>query len=318
MKFRHFFCAAILTIAPLTSFAFIPETGVYEQYTPDNSAVAGGTGVTIEIQNEYMLAAGFVFNPNGTPTFVTMQGQLVLQANGDWALDTNGTSNGVAAYNNGQCIGTAANCPYKKPNVAKVGDFSISFTSPTVATLTWGVSGSNNTVTTTLVRYNYNNGGTYGENLLGQWDLVIDHGVSGDALGYEGDRVLLQSISSDHLTLTGCSARNNGDAGCFLGLGGTQNVSVATDACSGLGCAFSTHYTATVRLPAVLVGSPSIVRVYKFSSGFVSGFSNSFKGTAYLCPEGQFTAAACTTTSANFVAYRSGSYQYAHTGTGMH
>jgi hypothetical protein len=99
MRFYKWFSAAAILLTPLTVLAFVPESGFYQQFTPDNTASKGGTGIAIEIQNEYMFAAGYLFTPTGIPTFVTMQGFLTLQADGTWTLSTSASdpSNGLAA-----------------------------------------------------------------------------------------------------------------------------------------------------------------------------------------------------------------------------
>jgi len=61
MKFRAWLGAIAALLAPLAAFAFVPENGFYQQYTPDNGSAGGGTGIGIEIQNEFLFAAGYVF-----------------------------------------------------------------------------------------------------------------------------------------------------------------------------------------------------------------------------------------------------------------
>jgi hypothetical protein len=62
-----------------------------------------------------------------------------------------------------------------------------------------------------------------------------------------------------------------------------------------------------------------IVRVYSFDSNNAAGaFTQSFYGSAKLCPSGQTTIAACNTTTVHFNAYRSGSAQYVQSTSGMH
>lgn len=306
MKFRHLFCAAVLLIAPLSSLAFVPESGLYQMQTPDNTTGGGGGGLSIEIQNQYMFAAGYVYTPSGAPTFVTMQGPLTQLGDGTWVLGTSQSdpSNGLAGYTGGQCIGTQANCPYKKPVATKIGDFGIQFLGQGYAGLSWGAPG--NIASATLRRLNFFTGSNEPSSLLGQWDVLISSASGANALDYSGDRIVFDADSSGNII--GCTANNNGAASCTA-----PRIAVTASSCGQPNCAIN-------YLAVVYVGSTShIVRVYSFSSNNLPGaFTQSFHGIVHFCNSGVASPLTCNDSSANFVAYKSASSQYAHTGAGMH
>ena len=315
MKFRAWLGAIAALLAPLAAFAFVPESGFYQQYTTDNGSKGGGTGIAIEIQNEYLFAAGYVFSANGAPTFVTMQGFLLLQTDGSWLLSTSpsNASNGLVAYSGGQCIGTTASCPYKKPTPAKIGDFAIQFFGENSATLTWGATG--NTASSTLRRFSFYTGAESGReyiSLSGQWDLLIARGVAADGIDYEGDRLIFNSYtnpdSSGNSTVIGCVANNDGSATCS-----THTLVAHVTPCVGSTCAGKSHYDVTV-----LNSTGKIIRVHSFDSNVGAGsFTRSFYGTTHFCPAGVSTIALCVDSTAHFNAYRSGDAQFANYGVGM-
>ena len=306
MNLRHMFCAAMLLVAPLSSFAFVPESGFYQLQTSDNTTGGGGTGLAIEIQNQYMFAAGYVYVPGGAPTFVTMQGALTLLSDGTWVLSTSQSdpSNGLAAYSGGQCIGTIANCPYQKPTATKIGNFGIQFLGEGDATLAWGAQ--NNIAGVKLRRFNYFNGADEPASLLGQWDFLISSSAGSNGLDYSGDRIALDTDTAGNIR--GCIANNNGTAVCTA-----PRIAVTASTCGQPNC--SINY-----LMSVYVGTTShIVRVYSFSSNNSPGaFTQSFHGTVSFCNNGVSSPLSCGDSSAHFVAYKSASSQYSHTGTGMH
>ena len=314
MKIRAWLSAFAILLAPLTAFAFVPESGFYQQFTPDNGSSGGGTGIAIEIQNQYMFAAGYVYTATGVPTFVTMQGLLLLQSDGSWNLSTSPSDpgNGLAAYSGGQCIGTTANCPYHAPAATKIGDFNIQFIGENIATLTWGTTA--NQANTILRRFHFYTGPSEATSLLGQWDVVISRGVSADVLDYEGDKLVLYSAStpdsSGNSMLLGCVPSNAGTPTCT-----GRSIATNVTPCTGLFCFGSSHYDAIVSNGS---GATPIVRVYSFDSNVFAGeFTQSFHGTVHLCPSGAASVSACNISMAHFIAYRSGSAQYAQSGVGM-
>src|ERR1700685_3680463 len=109
MRRRQVPLCALLLAAAMPAQGFTPESGFYNLFSSDAKG-REGTGIAIEIQNDYMFAAGFVFRANGTPTYVTIEGQLQHRANGSWGLSD---PRGLAAYSGGQCIGTLEHCPYR-------------------------------------------------------------------------------------------------------------------------------------------------------------------------------------------------------------
>ncbi len=314
MKFRHLICAALFFLAPIASFAFTPEAGFYQQHTVD--ATGGGTGITIEIQNEYMFAAGYVYNPDGSPTFVTMQGQLLQQSDGSWKLSSVGDPNNyLATYSGGQCIGKTANCPYKKPTASVAGDFTIQFVGENLAAVTWG--GGGNQITSLLTRFNFNSGGPEPISLAGEWDVLVDASTSNRYL-YSGEKILINKVvsllgSATNRLLTGCVPLFEGSPSCSsLTIGATGTLCTS---CSPV------VYNYSFAIQDTDLGtSKNIIRVYHFSSvgGVNNAFTQTFKGTVDFCPDGVTSTTLCTATvGTKFVAYRSASAQYAVNGKGM-
>jgi len=210
----------------------------------------------------------------------------------------------LIAYSGGQCIGTVANCPYHKPTATKIGNFGIQFVGEGYAGLSWGAQG--NIAGATLRRFNFFNGANEPSSLLGQWDVLISSPSAANALDYSGDRIVFDADSSGNII--GCTANNNGAPVCTA-----PRIAVTASSCGQPNCALN-------YLAVVYVGSTShIVRVYSFSSNNLPGaFTQSFHGTVHFCNSGVASPSSCNDSSANFVAYKSASSQYSHTGAGMH
>lgn len=323
---RAIFASLLLAIS-LNSFAFTPTTGFYQQYTSDNTGFRGGTGIALEIQNQYMFAAGFVFDASGMPTYVTMQGQLQLGNNGEGAFwyynSDNDAGNGLATYSNGQCIGNDTNCPYKKPSASIAGKFEIGFFSENLALLHW--STSNGDATALLGRFNFNTGGEEPLSLLGEWDVLTSTPVAtvaGDPLRYGGDKWLIKNVATSPIsgiakTILGCVPASEGLPAC-----GPQTLTGTATAVPVPPNTFY-KYALAITDPA-RIGANNIVRVYHFSSDetgtglpVTQAFTHTIKGTVNFCHSGVATPEACTGSSTKFVAYRSASAEYAVSGTGM-
>lgn len=306
MKLYQYVSALFLLAVPLLSQAFTPESGFYYMYTSDNTQSGGGTGLAVEIQNETLFAAGYIYTTSGAPAWVTIGGKLTL-VNGAWTV-----SDVVAGFANGQCVDTPAKCPYKEPSPAQaVGNFKIQFVAENLGTMTWGAVGNEQTVN--LIRVGYS-GADAPSSLVGEWDVLIDHQGTAvnDAIQFEGDRLLINSygVVSGVPNFGGCIPVSEANPSC--GAAGSKNIISGTaPACSGF-CL--RQYTLSVFL-----AQSKLVRVYHINENGLGGqFTGTIKGTVDLCPAGAATAAQCTTAKGlPFVAYRSGSANYAKTGAGM-
>src|SRR5438128_230417 len=109
MLLRRFLLVAAFLGAPLSAVAFTPETGFYS--VPSQP----GTGLAVEIQDQYAFVAGYVYDTIGRPTFVTAQGALTRSGE-IWVLDSP-----LYVSSGGQCIGSASNCPYHAPATISAG-----------------------------------------------------------------------------------------------------------------------------------------------------------------------------------------------------
>ena len=192
MNMRHFLAASLLAAAPLASHAMTPENGWYVPVTSDNANGKGGTGVAIEIQNEFLFAVGFIYGQNGLPIWVAMQGKLTHQNDGTWVYSD---SKGLFSAQNGQCLGTVASCPYKGATSVPIGGVTLKL-AENIGTITWGIAG--NQASATLMRFNYQLGDAP-HSLIGRWDVVIDRqgAANGDGLQYEGDRLRFNDVHAN-------------------------------------------------------------------------------------------------------------------------
>ena len=313
MKIRLLIAVVSFLLMPLLAHAFTPEGGWYLQLTSDNDAGKGGTGLGIEIQNEYMFAAGFLYTSGGQPTWVALQGQLTKQSDGSWGLEDD---DGLYTGKNGQCLGTLAECPYKGSTLVPVGGFKINFPAENLGTMTWGPTGHQSTVVIERFVYNLGNGP---QSLIGRWDVLLNHqgAANGDGIQYEGDRLRFTSVSpsGSNYSIGGC-VENGSEASTQTCAPNKANVFGVTGSATG---EFFGHAYQVLVYNAPSNGTPKIIRVYSFSEpGLGGAFSGTMHGTANLCGAGVTSASACTTvTNVPFTAYRSGSSNYATTGNGM-
>jgi hypothetical protein len=311
MNFRHLIAAALLFVVPAIGMAFTPESGWYLQLTSDNDAGKGGTGIGIEIQNQFLFAAGFIYGQNGLPIWVAMQGPLTKQADGSWALEDD---NGLYSAENGQCLGMLSQCPYKAPTKVNIGGFKISFVADNIGKITWGIPGNQSNAV--LERFTYNLGSEV-QSLIGRWDVVTAHeeGDGADGVHYGGDRLRITSTTANAdgtFTIVGCveNYRKSNAQTCDGSSSVYAILGIATPA--GFGYKY-TLYTLTS-------SSPKIVRVYSFSSNGLGGqFSGTIKGRVNFCGVNGVTSPSSCTEAQNvsFTGYKSASGQYALTGSGM-
>ncbi len=304
MKFMRMLCLLVLGTASLAAQAFTPESGFYYMYTADNSSFGGGTGIAVEIQNETLFAAGYVYSTSGLPAFVTLQGPLTLASDGSWTRTDN-----VFVSSGGQCVDTPAKCPYKKPSTSVTGKYTIKFVTENAGTMSWGATGTEQTVT--LIRVQYLAGDRPGS-LVGEWDTVFYNGGNAtSAQRFWADKLVIQAAKSG--TIIGCLALGEKSSGCGSG---TEFITV-------LG-----NYTTTNTIFGpessyqIVVFDNSLTyyqRVYTFTENGLGGqFTGTIKGTVNICGPNVTNVAGCTgATNIPFVAYRSGSANYAVNGKGM-
>jgi hypothetical protein len=197
-------CFALLLTLALPARAFTPESGFW--WNPAEP----GSGLSIEIQDNYLFLAAYVYDAQGRATWYTAQG--VMQGNARF----NGT---LDAFGSGQCIG----CPWRAPNYlgAAAGPVSINFRTETAGELSWGGR------TVPIQRFDFyltrSAGDLNTELMLGEWAVLIDfysRGVRGDidyrAYPYYGDLIVLDRVdrapTPDYFE--GCRATRSSDGFC--------------------------------------------------------------------------------------------------------
>lgn len=126
-KSLHPFLLAALCLAHPLQAAEYPEDGWW--WNPDES----GRGYLIERQGEVMFIASFHYAANGTPEWLTIQGQYVPTEDSTSAI---GTFDGdVYLSSNGQCLGCAYVAPTTVPSIQTPAQ--IQFTDNQHGTLSW-------------------------------------------------------------------------------------------------------------------------------------------------------------------------------------
>jgi hypothetical protein len=192
--------AALLVTAPAR--AYTPESGVW--WNPAEP----GTGLLIEIQDNYVAVFAYVYDQAGNPTWFTSNGFLTGNALYQGQLDR---------FTGGQCIG----CAWRQnnPQLGQGGSIRIAFNpnNPTRATLTWGGR------TTQIERFHFylkrpedqtRMPGVRSEltKMLGEWQAVLDYSNHPTApQQYYGEIVILDRLSFDNDGdfVDGCRAANS-------------------------------------------------------------------------------------------------------------
>lgn len=120
---RGFFIAMI-------SLASLMPVDIHAQATPQSgywwNPAEGGRGYFIEIQDQAMFFAAFMYGANGQPTWLASEGAMT---------STTQYSGMLQSYANGQTLTGIYNSPIVSN--PQVGEVQITFTSDTTANLTW-------------------------------------------------------------------------------------------------------------------------------------------------------------------------------------
>ncbi|MGQ0799559.1 MAG: hypothetical protein ACT4NL_05560 [Pseudomarimonas sp.] len=185
------FAVFALLVAALPARAYTPESGVW--WNPNEP----GTGMFMEIQDNFVAISLFVGTPTGTPTWYTSTGFL--------AEDSNALYVGTLDYFPGaQCIG----CPFRPvtPQINAGGAIRVVFNAndPTRATLTIGGR------TTNIERFRFYFKRPEDEQalpgvsanltrLMGEWQAVLDYsGTANGAATYFGDVLIFDNLDFDN------------------------------------------------------------------------------------------------------------------------
>ncbi len=208
-----------------------------------------GRGFNLEIQDNYLFFAVYIFDNQGAPLWYTTQGKL----------DANGNFTGVlTTARNGQCI----NCNFLQPQIllGAGGPIQINFTSNTAANLIWG----NPQRTIPIERFDYfytlDPADTQRNNVLrGEWNIVLDYtrvtSTNGTVLSsYYGDALMFTAVNqtTSPRTTTGCRSRNGDSTSCatgsrsaygYLGSNNTHILAIDNDTSTNTVYAIKLDYT---------------------------------------------------------------------------
>ena len=148
------FVLGLLAVAPVR--AFTPESGFW--WAPNEP----GSGIALEIQDNFVFLAAYTYDNQGFSTFFTSQGLLD---------DNNRFVSQLDAFEDGQCIG----CPWQAPLVfPDQGSVEILFDSEYLGRLRWGGREIN------IERFDFylSRSGTaftpFSEMMLGEWQATLD------------------------------------------------------------------------------------------------------------------------------------------------
>jgi len=195
----------LLALGITPAVAFTPESGVW--WNP----VEPGTGLQLEIQDNFMALSGYVFNNDGTPTWVTAQG--LLQAGGTRFISSDNRNDGtwLNTFRGGQCIG----CVYTGGPIAEQGSMGpvvVTFdpNDPRTAVLNWG--GRN----ILIERFQFylgrpgDNVFVHTSKMLGEWNAMLDlsNVTTPAATNFVGDVLVFDkfnpAIAPQRATFEGC------------------------------------------------------------------------------------------------------------------
>lgn len=139
--------AITLVLSTTAADAFVPESGWWW------NAAESGRGFSIEVQNQTVFMAGYLYDAAGNATWVVASGPY------DDAGDSFAAT--LQTFVGGQCI----TCPYRAPSAGpSPGNITLRFASPATGSLTWAGG------TIPITRFYYGVG-PRADRLLGTWAL---------------------------------------------------------------------------------------------------------------------------------------------------
>jgi hypothetical protein len=272
--------------------AFTPESGFW--WAPTEP----GSGITFEIQDNYVFMAGYVYDQTGRATWFTSQGLLTGNSRYTSVLD---------AFSGGQFIGGPPRNPVGQAGAG--GSISITFTTETKATLVWGGR------TIAIERFDYYLSRTGGidpktELMLGEWQVVLDLYTRSSAYQdypYYGDIFAFDTIDFSRTPdqATGCrpTVSTYSSAPC-AGNARTLHDAAASYVPSGA----QTHVVVVGDVPAS-GSNPKIFLAYYLAVG-----TSQFDGFVEVCASGQ-----CGRSGASLYpvrGFRTASRSFVQTGSG--
>lgn len=172
----------VLLMTSMSSWSFTPESGFY--WNPDEP----GSGYSLEIQDNFLFGAFYVYDDLGLPYWYTTGG--FLDGNAFYEGD-------IFISEDGPCLA----CTYTPNNtfVSNLGKVSINFLTETTATIT--VQGN----TINVERHNFFLGDQL-QKMRGEWQVVYDVSEYSDNFPFFADVLIFEEIEES----------NNGDlvVGC--------------------------------------------------------------------------------------------------------
>jgi len=176
---------AFLTCS-LPSWSFTPESGFW--WNPDEP----GTGYSIEIQDNFLFGAFYVFDTGGIPYWYTTSGFIDGNASftGDFYISEDG-----------QCLG----CNWSPVNsfLASEGELTITFLTETTATIEFLGQIKR------IERHNFFLGDEL-QKMRGEWQLVYDVSQVSSSIPFYGDVLIFEqteTFNGDYLA-TGCRSES--------------------------------------------------------------------------------------------------------------
>jgi len=183
---------ALLIAQPLA--AITPESGWWW------NASESGRGYAIEIQDNTLFMAGFLYDQSGAPFWFSSAGRF------NSSTDT--FEGDMTTFRDGQCF----TCPVRRPTLLPViGRISLRFTSPSEATLTWPfgsiaitrqIYGLSSGISQLLGTHSFSTAGTSGRVHFGNW-ITFTRTTPDATLGTiangttEGGRIVVATLTSD-------------------------------------------------------------------------------------------------------------------------
>lgn len=246
-----------------SAHAYTPESGIW--WNPNES----GTGVVIEVQDNFMVVAAFVGDAQGKATWYTAGRFLTGNARFDGALDLTVGS---------QCPGCAYT-GFPTVQAGAGGSIRIIFdpADPTKASLTWA-----NGRTIPIERYPFylkrpEDGSSVTVNttkMLGEWQAVMDFSSnSQSSFDYYGDVWVFDQFERDNATnrwyYDGCRPDNSQVGGC-------STNALAFHSASG-------YYDAAAKLQVIVVDDSTA----NYALYLVEAGTNDGEGEVTVYPKGQ-------------------------------
>jgi hypothetical protein len=171
--------------------AFTPESGIW--WNPNES----GSGYAIEIQDNFLFVALYVYDVDGNPTWYTA----------GTTMEGNALFNGDLHYTyNGPCI----DCNYTAPItiLGQRGPITINFQTESTATIQFEGAVKN------IERFNFLLGDET-DKMLGEWQTIIDFSSVGQGYPFSADVLLFDLITTDNGKFAeGCRPDNTIDGFC--------------------------------------------------------------------------------------------------------